>query len=267
MQTVCLMVGYPPRPCAPVRANNLLAGFGGGGGKLRTCDLVYRALGYFAVCFDLCAHNPHIECARHPTFTHHPSRPLTSPRPPAILWGMNDRADTLLEELRDTPPAAPHYPYQEGKAIQKIRYTHDAMIDQIVMNPSISQNELAAVFGYTPAWVSLVMSSDAWKERLAARKAELVDPTIVASLNERFEAMVRRSLDVLNEKLAQPASAIPDNLALRAAELGAKALGLGGNAPPPPVPAGRLEQLAERLVGFLPQPRIYDAIPLEISHD
>lgn len=163
-------------------------------------------------------------------------------------------AQTLLEELVAPPPEAPRYPYQEGKAIAKIRYTHDAMIDLIVQNPAISQNELAAIFGYTPCWVSLVMSSDAWKERLAARKAELVDPTIVASLNERFEAMVRRSLDVLNEKLAQPAAAIPDNLALRAAELGAKALGLGGNAPTPPVPVGRLEQLAERLVGFLPQP-------------
>jgi hypothetical protein len=180
---------------------------------------------------------------------------------------MNDRspADTLLEELTSPPPEGPRYPYQEGKAIAKIRYTHDAMIDQIVMNPTISQNELAAVFGYTPAWVSLVMSSDAWKERLAARKAELVDPTIVASLNERFEAMVRRSLDVLNEKLSQPATAIPDNLALRAAELGAKALGLGGNAPPPQAPAGRLEQLAERLVGFLPQPqRVLEGSAVEV---
>lgn len=136
-----------------------------------------------------------------------------------------------------------------GQAIAKVRYSHDAMIDAIVMNPAVSQNELAAMFGYTPAWVSLVMSSDAFKERLEARRAELVDPTIRATLEERFKALVTRSLEVLQEKLSQPTTAIPDNLALRAAELGAKALAIGGNAPPPavPVPPDYLEKLADRL--------------------
>ncbi len=144
----------------------------------------------------------------------------------------------------------PQYPYQQGKAIQKVRYSHDGMIDLIVQDPSISQNKLAEVFGYTPAWVSLVMSSDAFKERLAARKEELIDPAIRASLDERFRAVVTRSLEVLQEKLAAPASVVPDALALRAAELGAKALGLGGNAPPqaPAVPADHLDRLAQRLV-------------------
>lgn len=144
----------------------------------------------------------------------------------------------------------PSYPYQSGKAIQKVRYSHDGMIDLIVQDPSISQNKLAEVFGYTPAWVSLVMSSDAFKERLAARKEELIDPAIRASLDERFRAVVTRSLEVLQEKLAAPASVVPDALALRAAELGAKALGLGGNAPPqaPAVPPDHLDRLAQRLV-------------------
>lgn len=138
----------------------------------------------------------------------------------------------------------PHMP-----GIKKVRYSHDAMIDLIVENPWISQNEIAAVFGYTAPWVSLIFSSDAFKERLTQRKEELIDPTIRASIEERLRSVVNRSLEVLAEKLSKPAGSVPDNLALRAAEMGAKALGLGGNAPPQSVvPLNHLESLAQRLV-------------------
>lgn len=113
-------------------------------------------------------------------------------------------------------------------AISKLNYSHAAMIDMIVANPAISQNELAAAFGYTPSWVSLVMASDAFKEQLAARREELVDPTIRATMEERFTAVVEKSLEVLQEKLSLPTSQVPDQLALQAAALGARALGKGG---------------------------------------
>lgn len=163
-----------------------------------------------------------------------------------------DTPETYLEELAPSP--------RQG-GVAKVRYTHDAMIDMIVENPWVSQGELAARFGYTQAWVSVVMSSDVFKEKLAARRTELVDPVLQATLKERFEAVVSRSLAVLQEKLAAPASVVPDQLALRAAELGAKALGLGGNAPPPAptMPANHLELLAQRLVALQsPKGQIYE---------
>lgn len=135
------------------------------------------------------------------------------------------------------------------------------MIDLLVARPGISQNELARVFGYSAAWVSTIMSTDLFQAALAARREELVDPAIRATMEERFKAVVTRSLEVLQEKLSAPSVAIPDNLALRAAEMGAKALGLGGNAPPP-APSrseGRLEELAERLL-FL-QSKTRERIP------
>lgn len=162
-------------------------------------------------------------------------------------------ADELLDDLANGEPAVPAG--RDPQRLQKVRYTHDAMIDLIVADPAISQGALATTFGYTQTWVSLVMSSDAFKERLEARRGELVDPVIRASIRERFEALTRRSLEVLQEKLSQPASAVSDNLALRAAELGAKALGVGGNAPPIVVPQpDRLDRLAERLLALRPQP-------------
>ena len=146
---------------------------------------------------------------------------------------------------------------EPGKAIAKIRYSHDAMIDCIIENPAVSQNRLAEIFGYTPAWVSLVMSSDAFKERLEQRRGEIVDPALRASIEERFKALVTRSLEVLQEKLAAPASVVPDNLALKAMELGAKALGLGGNAQPAAVvlPPDHLDRLAHRLTALQRRPQ------------
>lgn len=109
-------------------------------------------------------------------------------------------------------------------AIARVSYTHDAMIDLIINNPRISQNEIAKHFGYTAAWVSRIKNSDAFQQRLAARKADLVDPSILATLEEKFAALADRSMDIIQEKLELTQS--PD-LAFKALELSSKALGYG----------------------------------------
>jgi predicted nucleic acid-binding protein len=140
------------------------------------------------------------------------------------------------------------------------------MIDMIIAEPHISQGQLAVRFGYTQAWVSTIMSSDAWKARLANRREEIVDPALTMTLEEKFRGLTERSLEVLAQKLAQPIQQIPDNLALRAAELGAKALGVGGNAPPaPPPPADYLLGLADRLVAL--RSTVYNAPSKTIEGD
>lgn len=142
---------------------------------------------------------------------------------------------------------------EEGKpTLARVKYTHDAMIDLMIAEPWISQGALARHFGYTESWISIVVNSDAFQNRLAERKGELVDPVITASMEEKFRALTDQSLKILAQKLAQPASVVPDNLALRAAELGAKALGIGGNAPPAAkAPSSdSLSLLAERLLSL-----------------
>lgn len=141
----------------------------------------------------------------------------------------------------------------EDQAIAKISYTHDGMIDMLVANPMISQGELAARFGYSPSWICQIIASDAFQSRLAARREEIIDPIIKASMEERFKALVIRSVQILQEKLSLPTHQIPDNLVLKTAELASKALGFGARIdPPPPVPAyDRLEQLGDRLVNLL----------------
>lgn len=149
--------------------------------------------------------------------------------------------------------------------IQKTRYTHEAMIDMIIAKPTISQNELAAAFGYTPGWVSQVMNSDAFREKLAERKGEIVDPRIEMQLEERIRGLADKSLEVLIEKLHETKNM---NVAVRALDVSTRALGYGfkpqGPAvqvnnyvalvpPKSPSPANWVEQYTpEKLATVLP---------------
>lgn len=119
---------------------------------------------------------------------------------------------------------------RDKQAIAKVRYSHDAMIDMIVANPWISQGDLARNFGYTEGWVSQVIASDVFQGRLAARKEELVDPLLRATIEERFKGLVARSLDILQKKLDKPVGEISDELALKALEIASKAAGYGAKA-------------------------------------
>lgn len=159
-------------------------------------------------------------------------------------------ADQFLGEL--AAGTKPPSPAPTMGALKKCSYTHDAMIELIIEGGKrpggISQKEIAAHFGYTEAWISNILASDAFQARLALRREEVIDPVLRASIKERFEALVIQSLKVLQEKLNQ--SSVSDNVAIRAAELGAKALGVGGHAPqkPPESSQDRLTRLAARLV-------------------
>ena len=90
--------------------------------------------------------------------------------------------------------------------IAKVRYTHDAIIDEILINPAISQGEIAKQFGFTQTWVSIVINSDSFQERLAERKGQLIDPAIQATINQRLDAIAKRSLDKIIERLDSPTS-------------------------------------------------------------
>jgi hypothetical protein len=119
---------------------------------------------------------------------------MTSARGLNGLFGLDDS-----DERESSGPGAPKKP-----SLGKIRYTHDAIIDEILLDPSISQNELSAKFGYGIAWMSIVINSDSFKERLAERKGELVDPIIKASIEEKAAAASNRALDRLIDRLDGP---------------------------------------------------------------
>lgn len=109
-------------------------------------------------------------------------------------------------------------------AIDRVKYSHDAMIDMLIVNPGIAQGDLARHFGYTQPWVSRIMNSDAFLARLAQRKADIVDPGIAATVDEKLRAVASKSLDVVLQKLELTPTF---EQALAAGEMAGKALGYG----------------------------------------
>ncbi|MDZ4345075.1 MAG: hypothetical protein U1E51_21850 [Candidatus Binatia bacterium] len=140
--------------------------------------------------------------------------------------------------------AASHAPTMGNVA--KVNYSHLDMIDYLLAHPGASLKDLAARYGYSIGWICNVQASDAWKSAYAARRAELVDPVLAATIAERFEGVTALSLQRLQEKLEAPQ--VSDQVVLRAVELGARAIGIGGNAPPPAPSQDHLARLAERLI-------------------
>lgn len=148
-----------------------------------------------------------------------------------------------------------------------MNYSHEALVDLLLANPAATNLELGLVFGRSKEWVGLVKSSGMFREAYAKRASEISDPVLQATIEQRLDMLASRSLEVLNEKLSRPAQDIPDNLALQAAALGAKGLGVGGfsskPAPPPELPVvGRIERLADRLLNLNRPKGVTDVIDI-----
>lgn len=172
---------------------------------------------------------------------------------------MSASAADILSELEQLP-AAFHAPTMGNVA--KVNYSHLDMIDYLLAHPGASLKDLAARYGYSIGWICNVQASDAWKSAYAARRAELVDPVLAATIAERFEGVTALSLQRLQEKLEAPQ--VSDQVVLRAVELGAKAMGLGGNAPTPSAPPqDHLARLAERLIEL--QSRVRTGITIDVT--
>jgi hypothetical protein len=133
------------------------------------------------------------------------------------------------EILREDDPRFAEIATQRGydqsyARIEKVRYSHEAMIDVILAQPTIKQGELATMFGVTQAWISRIIGSDAFQAVLAKRRTELMDPIILASMEEKLRGVADQSLEIIAKKLEATESA---DLALKTLGLATTALGFG----------------------------------------
>jgi len=110
--------------------------------------------------------------------------------------------------------------------LQRVRTTHDALVDLILLRPELTQKELAKQLNRTPQWVYLTINSTVFQERLAQRKSELVDPTILATIDDKLQAVANRSMELLLEKLNITSE---NSDLLSAMSIATKALGYGAN--------------------------------------
>jgi len=133
-----------------------------------------------------------------------------------------------------------------------VPYTPERMVQLMVDHPDWGHKELAAAFGRLPSWTSAVLASDAFQQALDMRRHEVADPSLSATMEERFKGLAIRAATVLQEKLN--GQGVSDLVVLKAAELGIKALGLGQKAsetPQLPSNQNSSESVAEKLLAAM----------------
>ena len=128
-----------------------------------------------------------------------------------------------MEALLSTTSAA--------NALERVRYTHDAMIDIVIAKPDVTQNTLAEYFGYSVGWISRIFCSDAFQARLAQRRGEIVTPGLLSTFEERLKLLAANSIEMVLEKLEErdeEGKAIADiGTIFKALEISTKSLGYG----------------------------------------
>jgi hypothetical protein len=115
-----------------------------------------------------------------------------------------------------------------AKQIKTLEPWHENLIDWLIMNPHTSRKDCAAYFDISYTWLSMVINSDLFKERLAARQerqADLVSRTVIG----QAQAVAEQSLELLSDRLSQDEIVqLPTAEVREIAALSLKTIGLGG---------------------------------------
>lgn len=121
-------------------------------------------------------------------------------------------------------------PVHVRREIVKISPLHEAMVNLVIYEPRLNHGEIAERLGVRREWVGVCLASKVFKERLNERMSDLVDPTLLASISERFEGMLLRLIELINKELGK--EDVPIKTTLRAFELVLRASGYGGSGAP-----------------------------------
>ena len=112
---------------------------------------------------------------------------------------------------------------------------HEAVIDMWLIDPTLQQGEIARRLGKTQAWLSILVNSDAFRAKYAARKAELVDPYISEGAETRLKAVVSEAANELVRRLTvAPASLSTKDLNATISSA-SRALGMGAGPSGPSI--------------------------------
>ena len=90
---------------------------------------------------------------------------------------------------------------RDGVVKGQLTYTHKAMMDLILADPTMPIEELADYFGVTKAWAKKVTMSDAFQAVLDKRREEIINPIISESVTEKIRGLTNNTLDMLNNRV------------------------------------------------------------------
>ena len=114
---------------------------------------------------------------------------------------------------------------KDGRANStRIQMTYASILDYMVANPSATIREVAAHFNYSPQGISIITNSDSFKAAYHIRKEEILDPVLMASVEERLQGIAHQSAERVAETLATSTNG---DYALKALDTVSRALGYG----------------------------------------
>lgn len=110
-------------------------------------------------------------------------------------------------------------------SIQKVSIKHEMIMNYIMENPQEPLASVAAHFGISSAWLSTVIHSPAFQDRLLEKKDVLFHHTVVATVRDKVSVLAHKALD----KLVDQIDFTLDTKELReTADMALERLGYGG---------------------------------------
>jgi len=68
--------------------------------------------------------------------------------------------------------------------IKEVSHRHEALLNFILANPMVRMQDVAAAFGYSAAWCSLVIHSDAFQKLLREKQEMFFDVSIMPAMDK-----------------------------------------------------------------------------------
>lgn len=84
--------------------------------------------------------------------------------------------------------------------IKKVSVRHDAIMDFLLCNPTVPLGTVAAEFGVSQAWLSVILHSDAFQSQLKGKQVELFGATVVP-IREQLTGIAALGLAKLGQVL------------------------------------------------------------------
>ena len=88
----------------------------------------------------------------------------------------------------------------QSAQIQRVSVRHDAIMNFLLVNPTVPLGIVAREFGVTQAWLSTIIHSDAFQAQLTAKKQEMFG-THVLPLGEKLLGLAHLAVDRVGEHL------------------------------------------------------------------
>lgn len=176
--------------------------------------------------------------AERPKLPIHPGKtPAKDPSDPSVTAGVQSLQDEFAATLAPTEVAfyaEQIKPPKRGDSVAPKNFlqAHMTIIDQLLMDPSITTTKLAHVTGYSMNWLHKVMNSDAFQAKLAERQKALVDPLVLNAIKDRISGLASRALEIIEERMDSDKVSLDH--ALNVFGITSKAMGMGVQKAPPP---------------------------------